>query len=121
MTINERGDDMERKERETRGATEGCEQVMRETANVLLVGDSVNLNADQPGAAFGWATVVCVTEDAVELVRPYVHTSDFTTSGFIGQHIGSRVIDYIGQERITLPRHCKDRIYSVVFRTSVPR
>ena len=111
---------MERRERETRGATEGCEQVMLETANVLLVGDSVNLNADSPGAAFGWATVVCVTDEAVELVRPYIHTSDFTSSGYIGQNIGSRVIDYIGTERIKLLRH-SDRILSVVFRTLVPR
>lgn len=106
------------KEYEIRGA-EGCEKVVTERANVLLVGDRVNLFADQPGAAFGWATVVCVTEDEVELVRPFVHTSDFTIHPGRGD-IGERLMDYLGQERCRLPRH-SDRTYTVVFRTTVPK
>ena len=97
----------------------GCETVMRETANVLLVGDTLNSFADQPGAAFGWATVVCVTEDTVELARPYIHVADFTMCPG-GQNIGERVVHHTGLETIRLPRH-SDRVYSVVFRTQVPR
>ena len=110
---------MELKEREARGATESCEQVMQETANVLLVGDNINLNAHAAGATFGWATVVAVTEEWVEVVRPYVHTSDFTTA-CSGGNGGERVIDYIGTERFKIPRY-NDHVYSVVFRTTVPK
>ena len=108
-----------KKEYEERGAAKGCETVMRETANVLLVGDSINLNVDQPGAAFGWATVVAVTEEWVEVVRPYVHTSDFTTA-CSGGNGGERLIDYIGTERFKIPRD-NDHVFSVVFRTTVPK
>jgi hypothetical protein len=106
------------KEYEIRGA-EGCEKVVSERANVLLVGDRVNLFADQPGAPFGWATVTCVTEDEVELVRPYVHTGDFTMGAGRGQ-IGERLMQYMGQEVCRLPRQ-SDRVYTVVFRTTVPK
>lgn len=106
------------KEYEIRGA-EGCERIVTESANVLLVGDRVNLFADQPGAPFGWGTVVCVTEDEVEVVRPYVHTSDFSMGAGRGQ-IGDRLMSYIGQEVTRLPRH-SDRTYTVVFRTTVPK
>lgn len=106
------------KEYEIRGA-EKCEQVVTESANVLLVGDRVNLFADQPGAPFGWGTVVAVTEEFAEVVRPYVHTGDFTMTPGNG-HIGDRVLSYIGQEVTRLPRQ-SDRTYSVVFRTTVPK
>jgi len=92
-----------------------CEQVHQETANVLLVGDRVNLFADQPGAAFGWATVVCVGEDTVELVRPYIHTS----SNSYASQGGTKLIDYVGQERIKLDRK-GPRVLTVVFRSQVP-
>lgn len=95
------------------------EKVFVETANVLLVGDRVNLFADQPGAAFGWGTVVCVTEEEVEVVRPYVHTADFSMMAGRGE-IGSRIMSYIGQEVTRLPRH-SDRTYTVVFRSTVPK
>ena len=108
----------EKKEYETRGA-EGCEQVVRERANVLLVGDRINMFSDQPGAPFGWATVVCVTETEVEVVRPFVHTADFTMCAGKGE-IGERVMDYLGHERFRIPRY-SDRVYSVVFRTTVPQ
>jgi hypothetical protein len=99
-----------------------CEQVFTETANVLLVGDSVNLFADQPGAAFGWGTVVCVTEEEVEVVRPYVHVADFSMAGKASPvgPTGERLISYLGQEVTRLPRH-SDRTYTVVFRTTVPK
>lgn len=103
----------------TRLATGKAEKVMIETANILLVGDSVNLFSDQPGAAFGWGTVVCVTEEEVEVVRPYVHTEDFTMGAGYGK-IGERIISYIGQEITRLPRQ-SDRTYSIVFRNKVPR
>ena len=96
-----------------------AEKVVTERANVLLVGDQVNLFADQPGAAFGWGTVVCVTADEVEVVRPYVHLNDFTVSAGRGE-IGERVMDYIGQERCRLDRR-SDRLFHVVFRTTVPK
>ena len=102
---------MELKEYEIRGAS-GCEKIVHERANVLLIGDRVNLFADQPGAPFGWGTVIEVTEEEAVVVRPYVHTSDFeTTSG---------LISYIGQEITRLPRN-SDRVYTVVFRTTVPK
>jgi hypothetical protein len=102
---------MELKEYEIRGA-EGCEKVMRETANVLLLGDRVNLFADQPGAAYGWATVVKVTEEEVTVVRPYVHVADFEYTGGL--------MSYLGQETCKLWRD-GDRIFDVVFRTSIPK
>ena len=108
---------MERKEYEDRGAS-GCETIMRETANVLLVGDRVNLFADQPGAPFGWGTVVCVTEEYAEVVRPYVHTSEFSLSA--GPRPGEKLISYLGQEVTRLPRQ-SDRVYTVVFRNTIPK
>lgn len=98
----------------------GCEQVILETANVLLVGDRVNLFADQPGAAFGWGTVVCVTEDFAEVLRPYVHVGDFTMQAGKGD-IGERLISYLGSETTRLPRERFGKVYHVVFRTEVPK
>jgi hypothetical protein len=102
---------MAEKEYLTRGA-EGCEKVVREKANILLVGDHVNLFADQPGAPFGWGTVIEVTEEEAVVVRPYVHTSDFATT--------SGLISYIGQEMVRLYRQ-DERVFDVVFRTTVPK
>ncbi|KKN32096.1 hypothetical protein LCGC14_0817510, partial [marine sediment metagenome] len=79
------------------------EKMVIERANVLLVGDRVNLFADQPNAPYGWGTVVAVTEDFAEVVRPYVHTADFTT-GAAGSLSGERVMSYMGQETTRLPR-----------------
>jgi hypothetical protein len=106
------GDEMPNlKEYEIRGA-EGCERVVQERANVLLIGDRVNLFADQPGAPYGWGTVVEVTENEAIVVRPYVHTADFeTTSG---------LMSYLGQEIVKLDRR-SDRVLTVVFRTTIPR
>ncbi len=106
------------KEYEVRGA-ESCEAVVRETANVLLVGDRVNLFADSPGAPYGWGTVVAVTEEIAEVYRPYIHVSDFSVAVGKGE-IGERVLSYMGHEMVDLPR-CSDRVYSVVFRTSIPK
>lgn len=103
---------------DTRLANGKQEKVFIETANVLLVGDRVNLFADQPGAAYGWGTVVSVTDEEVEIVRPYVHTSDFTQTAGRGE-VGTRVMSFIGQERTRLPRH-SDRTYTVVFRSTIP-
>ena len=109
---------MKMKECEIRGA-EGCETVVHKKANVLLVGDRVNLFADQPGAPFGWGTVVCVTEEYAEVVRPHVHTSDFTVAAGSGQ-FGERLMSYLGQEIVRLDRK-SDRIHSIVFRSTVPK
>lgn len=95
------------------------EKVIIEKANILLVGDRVNLFADQPGAPYGWGTVVCVTEHEVEVERPYVHTADFTIGAGRGD-IGERLLSYIGTETTRLPRQ-SDRTYTVVFRSSVPK
>ena len=86
---------------------------------MLLVGDRVNLFADQPGAPFGWGTVVCVTEDEVEIERPYVHTSDFTSMAGRGL-LGERLISYLGTETVRLERS-HSRVLTVVFRTTVPK
>ena len=94
------------------------EKIITERANVLLVGDRVNLFADQPNAPYGWGTVVAVTEDFAEVVRPYIHTADFTYAALPGE-VGERVMSYVGQETTRLPRD-SDRTYSVVFRTTVP-
>ena len=106
------------KEYEARGA-EKCESIVKVTANMLLVGDRINLFVDQPGAPFGWGTVVSVTEYEVEVLRPYVHTSDFTICAGVGS-VGERLMDYIGQERVMLPRD-NDRVLTVVFRSVVPK
>ena len=108
----------ELKEYEARGA-KGCETISHERANMLLVGDRVNLFADQPGAAYGWGTVVCVTDKFAEVVRPYVHTADFTMTAGQGNS-GQRIMDYIGQERVKLPL-ISSCIFSVVFRTTIPK
>lgn len=99
------------KEYEARGATK-CEQVIKEKANILLLGDRVNLFADQPGAPYGWATVVKVDENEVTVVRPYVHVADFEYTGGL--------MSYLGQETCKLYRK-SDRIFDVVFRTTVPK
>ncbi len=98
------------------------EKVIIERANVLLVGDRVNLFADQPNAPYGWGTVVAVTEDFAEVLRPYIHTADFVTDFTADPAtgaMGERVLSYTGQETTRLPRD-SDRTYSVVFRTTVP-
>jgi hypothetical protein len=102
----------------TRLAEGKAEKVHQERANILLIGDRVNLFADQPGAAFGWGTVVCVTDEYAEVARPFVHVADFKMGAGRGD-IGERLISYIGQEATRLPRQA-DRLYSVVFRSSVP-
>ena len=96
-----------------------CETIVIKRADALLVGDRVNLFADQPGAAYGWGTVVAVTEDFAEVVRPYVHTADFAMCTGQGQ-VDQRIISYLGQEVTKLPRNSV-RTYSVVFRYQVPR
>ncbi len=97
-----------------------CETVVLETANVLLVGDRVNLFADQPGAPYGWGTVVAVTEDYAEVVRPYVHVADFTMTPGKGE-IGERLISYLGEETTRLSRERFGKVYHVVFRSEVPK
>jgi len=99
------------REYECRGS--GCEQMVRERANILLVGDHVNLFAKNPGHPYGWGTVTQVTEDEVVVERPYVHTSDYTMSG-------NKLISYLGNETVRLYRHA-DRVYDISFRTSVPK
>lgn len=93
------------------------ETVHTETANVLLLGDRVNLFADQPGAAFGWATVTRISEDEVELMRPYVHTSDFAMGSYDDS---MKLQSYFGHEIVKLYRH-NDRKLAIVFRASVPK
>jgi len=95
--------------------TAKCEEVVRETANMLLVGDRVRLFE----APYGWGTVIRVTDKTIKIVRPYIHTSDFTICAGQGD-IGERLIDYMGQEKVRLERQ-SDRVYDVVFRTTVPK
>lgn len=97
-------------------ATGKAERVIFERANVLLVGDTVNLFADQPGAPFGWGTVVAVTHEFAEVVRPYVHLSSASVS--LDPDRASS-ISYLGQELTKLPRD-SNRLYHIVFRTTVP-
>lgn len=60
---------------------------------------------------YATATVERITDDAVYLVRPYVHTSDVkTTSG---------VISYIGWENITLDRRDLMRQVTLIDRRPV--
>jgi hypothetical protein len=103
-------------DRETMGKRE---IVKMKTANVLLPGDRVNLDADTPGTPYGWATVIAVSENYVELVRPYIHVSDTQYSGVIAGQNGTRLIDYVGQENIKLDRLGK-RVLHVVFRSLTP-
>ena len=80
--------------------------------NVLQLGDRVKLGSD----AFDWATVVYVDAESVRVLRPYVHTSDFSMcSGS-----GSKLIGYIGQEEVTLRRD-DTRVVTVAFRRTVPK
>ena len=55
----------------------------------LVLGDRVNL---LPGEDYGWATVVNITADTVELVRPYVHIGDFTYTGGVLHYIGVETV-----------------------------
>jgi hypothetical protein len=82
----------------------------------LQIGDVVNLGL---GEGFESSTVVKVTENYVELVRPYVHTSDFTCLAHLYDEEGEGVIDYIGTERMTL---CKrdTRPVTLVYRRRIP-
>jgi hypothetical protein len=102
---------------EERRSTGGHEIVKQETANVLLVGDRVNLFADQPGAPYGWGTVVKVTEEWVEIIRPHVVTSDFSVSpGW--QQVGEALMHSLGWETVKIDRKDK-RILHVV--ATVPK
>ena len=96
---------------DTRLANGKAEKVFQETANVLLIGDRINLFADQPGAPYGWGTVTQVTEEEVTVVRPYIHTGEVVYS--------FGLISYVGEEITKLPRH-SDRVYTVVFRSTIP-
>ena len=82
----------------------------------LQIGDVVNLAL---GEGFESSTVVKSTENYVELVRPYVHISDFTCSAHLYDEKGAGVIDYIGTERMTL---CKrdTRPVTLVYRRTTP-
>lgn len=57
----------------------------------LLVGERVFLGS----GPYSTATVESVGPKAVTLVRPYIHTSDFTVSGGF--------IAYMGLEKVTIP------------------
>ena len=106
-----------------------CETVVEAPASILLVGDRVNFFSNQPGAPYGWGTVVCVTDKYVEAVRPYVHTGDFTmgvSDGYTGKGwgmpkvVGEKILSFMGQETIKLWVE-DNRPLSVVFRSSVPK
>ena len=56
----------------------------------LRLGDRISLF----DGAYGSATVCNVKADIVEVIRPYIHTADFTYTG--------GVITYIGQELVKL-------------------
>jgi len=70
------------------------------TASELNLGDVINLGYFY----YSFATVVKKTDSFVELVRPYIHTADFSTIDHINKETGEGVIDYIGTQRIVLSR-----------------
>jgi hypothetical protein len=61
-------------------------------ASDLNVGDIIRVSDIDDG--YNDSTVINVTETVVYVVRPYVHTSDFTTS--------AGLISYIGQEEFCI-------------------
>ena len=71
-----------------------CEEVR---AADLQLGDRVLLFAH----SYGFATVVAVADEYVEVFRPYVHTSEIQYSN--GSEGGGRLISYIGSETVKLP------------------
>ena len=56
--------------------------------STLQLGDHVNFGCDP----FGWGTVTAVWDDAIEITRPYLHTSDFSSvASRSGETTGSRL------------------------------
>jgi hypothetical protein len=64
----------------------------------LQLGDVITAH-DFP---YNCMTVVKITPNRVECVRPYVHTTDFSALANINGESGMGVIDYIGTERVVL-------------------
>ena len=75
--------------------------------NVLIadlnIGDIIAIRGEMDG--FVASTVVAVTPSYVETVRPYVHINDFTMGTKLNGEAGSKAIDYLGTERMTLWRN----------------
>lgn len=106
-------------DQEIRRKMGGREIVKKERANVLLPGDRINFAADQPGAPYGWGTVVRVDleKDVAVVIRPHVCTGLKLYTNLDGH--GTHVTHETHHEEIDLPRH-SDRVYHVVFRSQTP-
>ncbi len=84
--------------------------------STLQLGDHVNFGCDP----FGWGTVTAVWDDAIEITRPYLHTSDFSSvASRSGETTGSRLIAYTGLETFRIFRS-ETRPMLVAYRTTVP-
>lgn len=66
----------------------------------LQLGDVITTH-DFP---YNFMTVVKISPDEIETVRPYVHTAAYSTSDSIRGNPALGIIDYIGTERMILSR-----------------
>ena len=83
------------------------------SAAELKLGDTVQLaNFNK----WGTAIVITVTENYVELWRPYGHLADFSMIGHAHDEKGSAVIPYVGIETFLEHRECDHRRFKVVSR-----
>jgi len=65
----------------------------------LQLGDIIIVGSEFP---YNYSTVIKVTDEFVETVRPYIHTSDMACLAYIKDHKGLGLIDYTGTERMLL-------------------
>jgi hypothetical protein len=73
----------------------------------LQLGDIIAIG-DFP---YCYSTVVKICGDSVEIVRPYIHISDYSMMAHLYDQEGIGVIEYIGMERLVLN---KQYSYSVI-------
>lgn len=85
--------------------------------STLQLGDHVNFGIDP----YGWGTVTAVWDDEIQITRPYLHTSDFSSvASRPGGTTGSRLIPYTGLETYRVSRS-DVRPMLVAYRTTVPK
>lgn len=71
---------------------------MQKTTDELQLGDIIQtISLDGKTISYGCCTVKQITETAVHLVRPYIHTSEFSTT--------NGLIVYTGMEQYSVLRN----------------
>ena len=86
-------------------------------ASELQLGDTVTLWT----ISGSWNTcfVIGVSDEVIELFRPYGHLSDFSCSWSRGGPNGESVIPYIGNETWKESRQCSHKRFTLINRVTL--